>query len=72
MSIDWAWPGVGVALVVCLRVTEAHDKPPKVEKVSRKNRLRILAKCLDWPNYYMAKFFFGFIPVAKVEYPLPN
>ena len=36
VAIEGAWPGVGVTLVVCLRVTEAHHKPPKVEKVSRK------------------------------------
>ena len=36
VATEGAWPGVGVILVVCLRVTEAHHKPPKVEKVSRK------------------------------------
>ena len=36
VATEEAWSGVGVSLVVCLRVTEAHHKPSKVEKVSRK------------------------------------
>ena len=28
---EYLWPWRGVALVVCLGVTEAHHKPPKVD-----------------------------------------